>query len=87
MPERTRERPPAAEAQPAPARQDEPPQAATGEAGADKRQRHRAAGSSEPRLERIVVGKANDEPGSGEAPAESARPARKGWWQRRLSGE
>ena len=87
MPERTRERPPAAEAQPAPARQDEPPQAATGEAGVDKRQRHRAAGSSEPRLERIVVGKANDEPGSGEAPAESARPARKGWWQRRLSGE
>ena len=86
--ERARERPPAAEAQPSPppARQAEPSEAASGEAGADKRPRHRG-GSSEPRLERIVVGQGKDEPRSGEAPAEGAQPARKGWWQRRLSGE
>ncbi len=47
----------------------------------------RRSGSSEPRLERIVVGQ---EPG-GEVVAEdvsaSSAPVRKGWWQRKLGGE
>ena len=46
------------------------------------------AGTSEPKLERIVVGEEAEV--SAEAPAEEATtsaPARKGWWQRRLGGE
>ena len=86
---RSRERP-----QPAPEAEVSKPQprqaaseAPTGEAPPEKRPRHRG-GSSEPKLERVVVGQAKtDEGGSGQAPAESSAPARKGWWQRRLSGE
>ena len=80
---------PAPEAEPSrpTSRHVEPSEAATGEAAADKRTRHRG-GSSEPRLERIVVGQAkNDDAGTAAAPAESSAPARKGWWQRRLGGE
>ena len=88
--ERSPERPrPAPEAEPSrpTSRHVEPSEAATGEAAADKRTRHRG-GSGEPRLERIVVGQAkNDDAGTGAAPAESSAPARKGWWQRRLGGE
>ena len=88
--ERSPERPrPAPEAEPSrpTSRHVEPSEAATGEAAADKRTRHRG-GSSEPRLERIVVGQAkNDDAGTAAAPAESSAPARKGWWQRRLGGE
>jgi ribonuclease E len=47
----------------------------------------RRSGSSEPRLERIVVGPQD----GGEAAREDATapgaPARKGWWQRKLGGE
>ncbi len=64
----------------------EPTQAVSGEAAPDKRPRHRS-GSSEPRLERIVVGQGREESAAKEAPADSSAPVRKGWWQRRLSGE
>ncbi len=87
---RSRERPqpaPAAEASKPQPRHSEASEAPTGEAPPEKRPRHRAS-SSEPKLERVVVGQAkNGEGGSGDAPAESSAPARKGWWQRRLSGE
>jgi ribonuclease E len=57
------------------------------EAAAGRRARQRT-GAGEPRLERIVVGGADEgEAAPGAAPEESAAPARKGWWQRRLSGE
>lgn len=58
-----------------------------GESEAKPRKRaRRAASSSKPRLERIVVGKAeaNDAEPSDGAPKEASAPARKGWWQRRL---
>jgi ribonuclease E len=95
--ERTHERAPersperaqtVAEAEPSqpPPRNSEPSEAAAGEPVAEKRTRHRGS-SSEPRIERIVVGQANDDAGSGAAPAEPSAPARKGWWQRRLGGE
>jgi ribonuclease E len=45
----------------------------------------RRTGSSEPRLERIVVGPANGE--SATEGASPSAPARKGWWQRKLGGE
>ena len=45
----------------------------------------RRTGSSEPRLERIVVGQ-QVEVSTEDASASSA-PARKGWWQRKLGGE
>jgi len=62
----------------------EPAAASAPEPAAPKRARHKA-GASEPRLERIVVG---EESAAAHAqPDESAQPARKGWWQRRLSGE
>jgi ribonuclease E len=55
------------------------------EAAPPKRSRP-AAGASEPRIERIVVGEASEV--GAEAPRdEGAAPTRKGWWQRRLSGE
>ena len=88
-PERSPERPQTvAEAEPSqpPPRHSEPSEAAAGEPVAEKRTRHRGS-SSEPRIERIVVGQANDDAGSGAAPAEPSAPARKGWWQRRLGGE
>jgi ribonuclease E len=53
------------------------------EPAAPRRARHKA-GASEPRLERIVVG---EESASNAQADESAQPARKGWWQRRLGGE
>jgi ribonuclease E len=62
----------------------EPAAASAPEPAAPKRARHKA-GASEPRLERIVVG---EESAAAHAqPDESTQPARKGWWQRRLSGE
>jgi ribonuclease E len=45
-----------------------------------------AAGASEPRIERIVVGEAS-EAGAEAPPDAGAAPTRKGWWQRRLGGE
>jgi ribonuclease E len=55
------------------------------EKAAPKRARSRA-GASEPRLERIVVG--DSETKKEEEPQEDKTgPVRKGWWQRRLSGE
>jgi ribonuclease E len=61
--------------------------AAEPEAAAPKRPRHRA-GASEPRIERIVVGGEAGTDSTGDVATEgSAAPARKGWWQRRLSGE
>jgi len=53
-----------------------------------RRARHRA-GAGEPRLERVVVGpaEANDDAAADTQNEESALPARKGWWQRRLGGE
>jgi ribonuclease E len=61
--------------------------AAEPEAAAPKRPRHRA-GASEPRIERIVVGGEAGKDSTGDVATEgSAAPARKGWWQRRLSGE
>jgi ribonuclease E len=59
---------------------------AASEDAAPKRARHRA-GASEPRIERIVVGEASKEGGPAAAPEDSAAPARRGWWQRRLGGE
>jgi ribonuclease E len=54
---------------------------------APKRARHRAS-DSEPRIERIVVGKTGEPaPASDVATEEEAVPVRKGWWQRRLGGE
>jgi ribonuclease E len=52
-----------------------------------KRSHHRSA-SSEPRLERIVLGKeAQTEATAEQSSAEdSSAPTRKGWWQRRLGG-
>jgi ribonuclease E len=65
----------------------EPAAEAEPEAAAGRRTRHRS-GASKPRLERIVVGTADhDGPAPGTAPEEPSAPARKGWWQRRLSGE
>lgn len=42
--------------------------------------------ASEPVLERVVVRPEGTTPAP-EAPSEDARPARRGWWQRRLMGE
>jgi ribonuclease E len=54
---------------------------------APKRGRQRA-GASEPRIERIVVSEAGEANAAAEvATEESSAPARKGWWQRRLSGD
>lgn len=51
---------------------------------APTRRRHEI-GSSEPRIERVVVGRGEQ---AGEAePAAASVPQRKGWWQRKLSGE
>ena len=50
---------------------------------APSRPRHET-GSSEPRIERVVVKSGEIENGSGDTPA---APQRKGWWQRRFSGE
>jgi ribonuclease E len=47
--------------------------------------RRRQTESSEPRLERIVVGQPDSEQPSAED-ASSSAPARKGWWQRKLGG-
>ncbi|WP_072375307.1 ribonuclease E/G [Hyphomicrobium sp. NDB2Meth4] len=48
--------------------------------------RRRRTESSEPRLERIVVGRGDGEEAVTEEAAASAAPARKGWWQRKLGG-
>jgi ribonuclease E len=45
----------------------------------------RRTSSSEPRLERIVVGQQLEV--STEDASASTAPARKGWWQRKLGGE
>jgi ribonuclease E len=47
--------------------------------------RRRRTGSSEPRLERIVVGEQLEV--STEDASASSAPVRKGWWQRKLGGE
>ncbi|MDP1910718.1 MAG: hypothetical protein Q8K85_20650, partial [Hyphomicrobium sp.] len=46
----------------------------------------RRTGSSEPRVERIVVGQSQGEAVTEDTSASSA-PVRKGWWQRKLGGE
>jgi len=64
-----------------------PNETVASEVPAPKRSRPRA-GASEPRLERIVVGEASEQPPAYDtAQEETAQPARKGWWQRRLGGE
>ena len=66
---------PAPVADPAPAAPEEP-------AAATPARRRHEVGSSEPRMERVVVGSAEA------APAEEAPlPQRKGWWQRKFGGE
>jgi len=47
----------------------------------------RTATSSEPRLERIVIGQQNEAEVVTEEASTSSAPARKGWWQRKLGGE
>jgi ribonuclease E len=54
---------------------------------APKRTRNRG-GASEPRIERIVVSEGGEANAGAEAATEdSSAPTRKGWWQRRLSGD
>ncbi len=66
---------------------DAPMQTASSEPAAPKRARHRA-GSSEPRIERIVVSESGEGASAADvATEETSAPARKGWWQRRLGGE
>ncbi|HVX37617.1 MAG TPA: Rne/Rng family ribonuclease [Hyphomicrobium sp.] len=62
-----------------------PPPAPTAAAPVAPARRRHEIGSSEPRIERVVVG-----PGEQAAEAGSAAgsaPQRKGWWQRKFSGE
>ncbi|MFA7307359.1 MAG: Rne/Rng family ribonuclease [Hyphomicrobium sp.] len=59
------------------------PEAAPVAPAAPARRRHET-GSSEPRIERVVVGPGEQ---SGEAEAAAAIPQRKGWWQRKFSSE
>jgi ribonuclease E len=47
----------------------------------------RRTGSSEPRLERIVVGQEPGREAVTEDASSSSAPVRKGWWQRKLGGE
>ena len=48
----------------------------------------RSTASSEPRLERIVIGEQSETEAVAEEDASAAAaPARKGWWQRKLGGE
>ena len=63
----------------------EVPAAAVREAEPAAPPARRRTGSSEPRLERIVVGQPLEE--STEEASASSAPARKGWWQRKLGGE
>lgn len=50
------------------------------------RHRQRAlVGSSEPKIERVVL--SPDQSGTPSTPAETERPARKGWWSRRFGSE
>jgi ribonuclease E len=67
---------PAKEAPSAPAVEAKPPPAP-----------RRRSGSSEPRLERIVVGPQDGGEAATEDAAATGAPARKGWWQRKLGGE
>jgi ribonuclease E len=64
----------------------EAPAAASKEsAPAQAPRRRHETGSSEPRIERVVVRPGDESSGSdGEA---QAAPQRKGWWQRKFSGE
>ena len=57
---------------------------AAGEETAPGRRRH-VETTGEPRLERVILGP--DQPNPDTIDEEAARPARRGWWQRRLSGE
>jgi ribonuclease E len=73
------------EPQPPVAEEAPPPPAPTAAAPVVPARRRHEIGSSEPRIERVVVG-----PGEQAAEAESAAgsaPQRKGWWQRKFSGE
>ncbi len=72
-------------AAPEPQRSAPEPQRAAPETEAPKRSR-RQESSSEPRLERVVVGEARQEAEPPSA-SEGAGPTRKGWWQRRLGSE
>ncbi|MEO8419692.1 MAG: ribonuclease E/G [Hyphomicrobium sp.] len=83
------EAPPAKEArrprrEPHPAK--EVPPAAEAEPAAAPSPRRRS-GSSEPRLERIVVGQEQGGDAVTEDVSASSAPVRKGWWQRKLGGE
>jgi ribonuclease E len=80
---------PAAESspQPVPAEAGSEPEAEAAPApapAAPARRRHEI-GSSEPRIERVVVGPG--EQASEAEPAAGSAPQRKGWWQRKFSGE
>jgi hypothetical protein len=66
--------------------------AATGSADEVESPRHRQRSrptSSEPRIERVVVRPDQPEDAAGTSSSEpkGATPTRKGWWQRKLSGE
>jgi ribonuclease E len=66
------------------------PQQETEPKRAPRKRARRPAGAGEPRLERVVVGpaqKSDDDPAVETQNEETARPTRKGWWQRRLGGE
>jgi ribonuclease E len=65
---------------------DAAPPAAEAEPAAAPPAPRRRTGSSEPRVERIVVGQPQGEAVTEDASASSA-PVRKGWWQRKLGGE
>jgi ribonuclease E len=70
--------------QPAEPQQENEPKRAT------RKRARRPAGAGEPRIERVVVGPAQeseDDPAVETQNEETARPTRKGWWQRRLGGE
>jgi ribonuclease E len=60
-----------------------PPPDNTAHDNAASRRRHET-GSSEPRIERVVVSPDQAAEGSGDG---TAAPQRKGWWQRRFGSE
>jgi ribonuclease E len=61
----------------------ETPAASETENAAAARSRRHELGSSEPRIERVVVRPDQPDEGAGEP---AAPPQRKGWWQRRFGG-
>jgi len=71
----------------APAAANSEPQPAAADTPAPAPAPRRRTGSSEPRLERIVIGQTSEAEVVTEEASAAAAPARKGWWQRKLGGE